>query len=46
VTGCKRHWNKITLDGGLPDQLVRDAIEDPYDLVASALPKRVREQLG
>jgi predicted DNA-binding protein (MmcQ/YjbR family) len=42
----KRHWNTITLDGSLPDQLVRDLIEDSYDLVVSALPKRLREQLG
>jgi predicted DNA-binding protein (MmcQ/YjbR family) len=42
----KRHWNTITLDGSLPDELVRDLIEDSYDLVVSALPKRVREQLG
>jgi predicted DNA-binding protein (MmcQ/YjbR family) len=41
----KRHWNTITLDGSLPDQLVRDLIEDSYDLVVSALPKRVREQV-
>jgi predicted DNA-binding protein (MmcQ/YjbR family) len=41
----KRHWNTITLDGRLPDQLVRDLVEDSYDLVVSALPKRVREQL-
>jgi predicted DNA-binding protein (MmcQ/YjbR family) len=34
----KRHWNTITLDGSLPDQLVRDLIEEPYDLVVSALP--------
>ena len=42
----KRHWNTITLDGSLPDQLVRDLVEDSYDLVVSALPKRIREQLG
>ena len=42
----KRHWNTITLDGSLPDPLVRDLIEDSYDLVVSALPKRMREQLG
>jgi len=42
----KRHWNTITLDGSLPDQLVRDMVEDSYDLVVSALPRRVREQLG
>ena len=42
----KRHWNTITLDGSMPDQLVRDLIEDSYDLIVSALPKRVRERLG
>jgi predicted DNA-binding protein (MmcQ/YjbR family) len=42
----KRHWNTITLDGSLPDRFVRDLIEDSYDLVVSALPKRTREQLG
>jgi predicted DNA-binding protein (MmcQ/YjbR family) len=42
----KRHWNTITLDGSLPDRLVRDLVEDSYDLVVSALPARVREQLG
>jgi predicted DNA-binding protein (MmcQ/YjbR family) len=42
----KRHWNTITLDGSLADELVRDLIEDSYDLVVSALPKRVREELG
>ena len=42
----KRHWNTVTLDGSLPDQLVRDLIEDSYDLVVSALPARVRDRLG
>jgi predicted DNA-binding protein (MmcQ/YjbR family) len=42
----KRHWNTITIDGRLEDQIVRDLIEDSYDLVVSALPARVREQLG
>jgi predicted DNA-binding protein (MmcQ/YjbR family) len=42
----KRHWNTITLDGSLPDRLVRDLVEDSYDLVVSALPARVRSQLG
>ena len=41
----KRHWNTVTLDGSLPDQLVRDLVEDSYDLVVSALPKRTRARL-
>jgi predicted DNA-binding protein (MmcQ/YjbR family) len=42
----KRHWNTITVGGDLPDQLVRDLIEDSYDLVVSALPRQVRGELG
>ena len=42
----KRHWNTVTLDGSLDDQLVCDLVEDSYDLVVAALPRRVREQLG
>ena len=42
----KRHWNTVTLDESLPDQFVRDLIEDSYDLVVSVLPRRTREALG
>jgi predicted DNA-binding protein (MmcQ/YjbR family) len=42
----KQHWNTVTLDGSIPDQLVRELIEDSYDLVVSGLPKRTRDQLG
>ncbi|MEA2172075.1 MAG: hypothetical protein QOF76_5375 [Solirubrobacteraceae bacterium] len=34
----KRHWNTVILDGSLPDAMVRDMIEDSYDLVVSGLP--------
>jgi predicted DNA-binding protein (MmcQ/YjbR family) len=37
----KRHWNTVTLDGSVPDRMVRDLVEDSYDLVVGALrPKR------
>jgi predicted DNA-binding protein (MmcQ/YjbR family) len=42
----KRHWNTVILDGSLPEQMVRDMIEDSYDLVVSALPAARRRQLG
>ena len=35
----KRHWNTITLDGSLPDQMVTDMLTDSYDLVVASLPK-------
>ena len=42
----KRHWNTVVIDGSLPDELVRDMIEDSYDLVVSKLPRARREALG
>jgi predicted DNA-binding protein (MmcQ/YjbR family) len=42
----KRHWNTIVLDGSVPDAMVRDMIEDSYDLVVSALPRAARDALG
>ncbi|PRX45054.1 putative DNA-binding protein (MmcQ/YjbR family) [Prauserella shujinwangii] len=41
----KRHWNTVVLDGTVPDRLVRDMIEDSYDLVVARLPKARRERL-
>jgi predicted DNA-binding protein (MmcQ/YjbR family) len=42
----KRHWNTITLDGSMPDRLVRDMIEDSYDLVVAGLPRTARERVA
>jgi len=42
----KQHWNTVLLDGTVPDRLVREMIEDSYDLVRSKLPKAVRLTLG
>jgi predicted DNA-binding protein (MmcQ/YjbR family) len=42
----KRHWNTVILDGSLPDEAVRDMIEDSYDIVVSKLPQAKRRALG
>ena len=41
-----RHWNTVLLDGSLDADVVRDLLEDSYDLVVSALPKRLQRELG
>ncbi|KAB1146333.1 MmcQ/YjbR family DNA-binding protein [Streptomyces luteolifulvus] len=41
----KRHWNTVTVDGELPDHLVRELIEDSYDLVVAGLPRAERLRL-
>ncbi|MFF9863955.1 MmcQ/YjbR family DNA-binding protein [Streptomyces sp. NPDC013953] len=40
----KRHWNTVTVSG-LPDRMVRELIEDSYDLVVAGLPRDVRLRL-
>ena len=42
----KRHWNTVLCDGALPDAMVRDMVEDSYDLIVAAMPAVVRERLG
>jgi predicted DNA-binding protein (MmcQ/YjbR family) len=48
----KRHWNTVVLGpdaagegGGLPDALVRELVEDSYDLVVAGLPRAERLRL-
>jgi predicted DNA-binding protein (MmcQ/YjbR family) len=42
----KRHWNTVLLDGSMPDSMVRDMIEDSYDLVVASLTREQRRALG
>ena len=42
----KRHWNTLIIDGSLPDETIKDMVEDSYDLVVSALPRSRRQALG
>jgi len=42
----KRHWNTVVIDGSLPDDVIRDMIEDSYDLVVSKLPRARRARRG
>ncbi|MFH8972578.1 MmcQ/YjbR family DNA-binding protein [Streptomyces sp. NPDC017890] len=45
----KRHWNTVTVAGdpagALPDRLVRELVEDSYDLVVAGLPRAERLRL-
>src|SRR6188768_1601649 len=41
----KRHWNTVVADGSVPDAMVRDMIEDSYDLIVAALPQAKRRAL-
>jgi predicted DNA-binding protein (MmcQ/YjbR family) len=38
----KRHWNTITLDGSLTDEMIFEMLEDSYDLVVAGMPRAKR----
>jgi predicted DNA-binding protein (MmcQ/YjbR family) len=42
----KKHWNTVILDGSLPDETVRNMVEDSYEIVVSRLPRADRRALG
>lgn len=42
----KNHWNTVIIDGSLPEQMIKDMIEDSYDLVVSKLPVTRRRALA
>jgi predicted DNA-binding protein (MmcQ/YjbR family) len=42
----KQHWNTVTVDGSMPDQMLEDLVEDSYDLIVSKLSLNRRRALG
>ncbi len=41
----KKHWNTIIIDGSLPDSLIKEWIDDSYNLVVSKMSKKQRESI-
>jgi len=42
----KRRWNTVIIDGPLPDETIREMIEDSYKLVVGKLPPARCRALG
>jgi predicted DNA-binding protein (MmcQ/YjbR family) len=42
----KAHWNTITADGTIPEDLVYEMIDHSYSIVVKGLPKHAKEQLA
>ena len=49
VTGAyhmnKKHWNTVVVDGSVPARLLKEWIDESYELVVESLPKKTKEQL-
>jgi predicted DNA-binding protein (MmcQ/YjbR family) len=36
----KKHWNTVTLEGGIPTRELKEMIDHSYELVVKSLPKK------
>jgi len=41
----KKHWNTVVVDGSISTGLIKEMINDSYNLVVKSLPKKIREGL-
>ena len=39
----KKHWNTVSMDNTIPDDLIKEMIDDSYELVFSKLSKNNKE---
>jgi predicted DNA-binding protein (MmcQ/YjbR family) len=42
----KKHWNSIKTDGKITNTLMEEWVKQSYDLVVSALPKKLQKELS
>jgi len=41
----KKHWNTVVIDGSVSSALIKEMIDDSYNLIVQSLPKKLREEL-
>jgi len=42
----KQHWNTVIMDGSITNPLIKQWIDDSYNLVVTKLPKPLQEELA
>ena len=42
----KKHWNTVTIDGDVPNDLIMELIDESYDLVVSKMTKKQKAELS
>jgi predicted DNA-binding protein (MmcQ/YjbR family) len=41
----KKHWNTVIINGSVPQKLLKEMIDDSYELIVQSLPKKEKEKL-
>lgn len=42
----KKHWNTVLVDGSVSDKLIREWIDDSYNLVVASFTKKLQQELN
>jgi predicted DNA-binding protein (MmcQ/YjbR family) len=42
----KKHWNTITIEGDISNQLIIELVDHSYDLVVNGMTKKKQKELG
>lgn len=42
----KKHWNTVSVDGSVSDDLILRLTDESYDLVIASLPRKLREEIA
>jgi predicted DNA-binding protein (MmcQ/YjbR family) len=41
----KKHWNTVELDGTIADDMIKNWIDESYDLVTMSLPRKIQLEI-
>ena len=41
----KKHWNTVIIDGSISTKLLKEMIDDSYNLIVQSLPKKLKKEL-
>jgi len=41
----KEHWNSVYLDGNVPDEVVKEMIDESYGLILESLTKKLQKEI-
>lgn len=41
----KKHWNTVEIDGSLSDDMIKNLVDESYDLVVMALPRKKQQEI-
>ena len=41
----KKHWNTVIIDGSISVKLIKEMMDDSYNLIVESLPKKLKEEL-